>query len=206
MRKGLCLLLLSALTACHGSGGLQPGDLLFQVSEGSMSDAIESSTGGSFSHVGILGESLEDVWEAVPSEGVRQVSLREFLGESATDANGEPLVRVYRAPCDWPDVKRRLLQLQGRPYDFGFQIGTKALYCSELVFECYRRPDGSPLFQSIPMSFKGPDGKPLPFWESHYAALGQPIPEGAPGTNPNQLSQSPLLTPVPVRLRTKLTQ
>ena len=193
--KGLLVL---ALAACEGPSGLQPGDLLFQVSEGEMSGAIEASTGGGFSHVGILDESLEDVWEAVPSEGVRRVPLRQFLADAATDADGKPLVRVYRTPCDWTDVKRRLIPLLGRPYDFGFVVGTDALYCSELVYECYRQADGTPLFQTIPMRFSGPDGAPLPYWESHYAKLGLPIPEGAPGTNPNQLAASPLLRPVPV--------
>ena len=157
---------------------LRPGDLLFQAGEGDMTDAIESATGGSFSHVGILGETLEDVWEAVPGEGVRHVPLRQFLDESALDASGKPFVRVFRTACDWPDVLARLQALEGRPYDYAFA--------------------GEPLFSAIPMTFKGPDGITVPYWVAHYDSLGVAVPEGMPGTNPNDLSRSPLLTPVPV--------
>ena len=178
---------------------LQPGDLLFQVGEGGMPMAIESATGGVFSHVGILGESLKDVWEAVPEEGVRNVPLQQFLEEASLDAVGKPYVRVYRAPCDWEDVLARLKALKGRPYDKAFLPGDDALYCSELVYECYRDSTGKPLFSTIPMTFKGEDGVMVPYWVSHYAELGVAIPEGEPGTNPNDLSRSPLLTPVPVK-------
>lgn len=177
---------------------LQPGDLLFQAGEGDMTDAIESATGGSFSHVGILGDTLEDVWEAVPGEGVRHVSLQQFLDESALDASGKPFVRVFRTACDWPDVLARLQALEGRPYDYAFLPGNEALYCSELVYECYRDAAGEPLFSAIPMTFKGPDGITVPYWVAHYDSLGVAIPEGAPGTNPNDLSRSVILTPVPV--------
>lgn len=178
---------------------LQPGDLLFQAGEGGMPMAIESATGGVFSHVGILGESLKDVWEAVPEEGVRNVPLQQFLEEASLDAVGKPYVRVYRAPCDWEDVLVRLKALKGRPYDKAFLPGDDALYCSELVYECYRDSTGKPLFSTIPMTFKGEDGVMVPYWVSHYAELGVAIPEGEPGTNPNDLSRSPLLTPVPVK-------
>lgn len=178
---------------------LQPGDLLFQAGEGGMPMAIESSTGGSFSHVGILGETLEDVWEAVPGDGVRHVSLQQFLDDAALDAVGKPYVRVYRAPCNWEDVLLHLKALKGRPYDKAFLPGDDALYCSELVYECYRDSTGAPLFTTIPMTFKGEDGVMVPYWVSHYAELGVAIPEGEPGTNPNDLSRNPLLTPVPVK-------
>ena len=190
-------LLMLFLTAC-GREVLQPGDLLFQAGEGDMTEAIESATGGAFSHVGILGETLEDVWDAVPGEGVRHVSLRQFLDESARDASGKPFVRVFRTACDWPDVRARVQALEGRPYDYAFQPGDEALYCSELVYECYRDASGAPLFSAIPMTFKGPDGDIVPYWAAHYDSLGVAVPEGAPGTNPNDLSRSPLLTPVPV--------
>ena len=191
------LSLLLALSCTHSP--LQPGDLLFQAGEGGMPMAIESSTGGSFSHVGILGESREDVWEAVPGDGVRHVSLRQFLDDAALDADGKPFVRVYRAPCDWEDVLERLKDLEGRPFDKAFLPGDDAVYCSELVYECYRDSSGAPLFPAIPMTFKNASGATVSYWVNHYASLGVPIPEGEPGTNPNDLSRSPLLTPVPVK-------
>jgi hypothetical protein len=200
MRRLSFVLGLMLLVGC-ARNPLQPGDLLFQAGEGGMpmAMAIESATGGVFSHVGILGESLKDVWEAVPEEGVRNVPLQQFLEEASLDAVGKPYVRVYRAPCDWEDVLARLKALKGRPYDKAFLPGDDALYCSELVYECYRDSTGKPLFSTIPMTFKGEDGVMVPYWVSHYAELGVAIPEGEPGTNPNDLSRSLLLTPVPVK-------
>ena len=199
MRKWYSIFLLCLAISCGRPEGLLPGDLLFQVGEGGMTEAIEASTDGAFSHVGIW--SGEGVWEAVPKSGVRYVSLRKFLGESARDASGKPFVRVYRLAggVSWPAILSRLQKLEGRPYDYAFLPGTEALYCSELVYECYRDSLDQPVFDAIPMTFKGPDGKTVPYWISHYEALGVAIPEGAPGTNPNDLSRSPLLIPVPVQ-------
>lgn len=196
-RFAVVLSLLAALSCAHNP--LQPGDLLFQAGEGGMPTAIESATGGSYSHVGILGETLKDVWEAVPGDGVRHVSLQQFLDDAALDTNGKPFVRVYRvASFNWDDVLARVKALEGRPFDKAFLPGTEALYCSELVYECYRDSTGAPIFSAIPMTFKNAYGTTVPYWLKHYASLGVPIPEGEPGTNPNDLSRSPLLTPVPV--------
>ncbi len=182
------------MNACESSR-LQGGDLLFQVGEGGMTDAIELSTDGAFSHVAILDESLDAVWEAVPGKGVRRVSLQQFLAESARDPHtGKPLVRVFRPSyCSWPDVHARLQALEGRPYDAAFLPGEEALYCSELVYVCYRDPQGEPLFDTVPMSFQDPEGHTVPYWRAHYDSLGIAIPEGEPGTNPNDLSRSPRL-------------
>lgn len=69
----------------------------------------------------------------------------------------------------------------------------EALYCSELVQECYRGPDGKSLFPSQPMNFKGSTSAYPANWVHLYEGLGEPIPHGEPGTNPQDLSESPLL-------------
>ena len=191
---------IAVLMAACRPAGLKPGDLLFQVGEGGMTDAIEVSTDGAFSHVGILDDSpFGGVWEAVPGAGVRHVSLRQFLKESALDGDGRPMVSVFRVPSfSWEDVKKRVQALEGRPYDPAFMPGDEALYCSELVYECFRDSLGAPLFGAVPMSFSGPDGHVLEYWTSHYEKLGLPVPEGKPGTNPNDLSRTSFLVRIPV--------
>ena len=200
----LVLTVLAALAAVllHRPYALRPGDLLFQVSEGGMSEAIETATSGNYSHVAILdGSWTGGVWEATPQGGVVRTPLRTFLKESARDAEGRPMVSVrrVRGDIDRRDILRRARALAGRPYDFAFMPGDSTLYCSELVYECFRDSAGAPLFTAIPMTFKGPDGEILPYWVRHYEAMGLPVPEGAPGTNPNDLSRDPLLEDVPVR-------
>ena len=198
--RAIALLWMAVLMAACRPEGLQPGDLLFQVGEGGMTDAIEAATDGTFSHVGILDDSpFGGVWEAVPGAGVRHVSLRQFLRESALDGGGRPMVSVYRVPSfSWQDVKKRVQALDGRPYDMAFLPGTEEIYCSELVYECYRDSLGAPLFETVPMRFSGADGRILEYWISHYEKLGLSVPEGKPGTNPNELSRTPFLERIPV--------
>ena len=68
------------------------------------------------------------------------------------------------------------------------------MYCSELVWECYLT--GSKiehLFTARPMNFRTADGRLPQFWIDHFAAMDQPIPEGVPGTNPQDMSREKFL-------------
>ncbi len=46
------------------------------------------------------------------------------------------------------------------------------------------------------MNFRAADGSMPPFWNELFAKLGEEIPEGLPGTNPNDMSRDTLLTEV----------
>ena len=84
----------------------------------------------------------------------------------------------------------------GLPYDYSFRPDNGKLYCSELVWECYSRPDGSPRFPARPMNFRAPDGSMPAFWTELFERLGKQIPEGVPGTNPNDMARDPQLDEV----------
>jgi hypothetical protein len=49
------------------------------------------------------------------------------------------------------------------------------------------------LFESKPMNWRDKEGRLPEYWQKHFAELGMPVPEGVPGTNPTDLSRSPLL-------------
>ena len=68
-----------------------------------------------------------------------------------------------------------------------------ALYCSELIYECFLDSAGNHLFEAIPMNWRTPDGTIPQYWLDHFNKLNTPIPEDLPGTNPTALSRSPLL-------------
>ena len=91
---------------------------------------------------------------------------------------------------DIPASIARALQHLGKPYDFFFEPSDSAIYCSELVQKAFVDIEGKPVFHTIPMSFHTPDGKILPYWTEYYRRAGKTVPEGAPGTNPGQLSRS----------------
>ena len=170
--------------------------LLFCTTDGAFSSAVLSSTSGSYSHVGIY-ERGRGVWEATPEAGVTCTPLEDFL-TSAADADGHPRVDAFKvnAPFDEDFLRKRLSQLEGRPYDRAFDPGDDQIYCSELVQLCFHSPDGTPLFETIPMTFRDSKGRLVRYWKHYYRSLGRKIPEGRPGTNPSALAASPLLIQV----------
>jgi hypothetical protein len=215
---GALLLSLGLLgVGCHGVSERrmddftpQVGDLLFQdLDAGPLCDAIEQVTAGydgtNLSHVGLVATDANEnlvVIEAV-SAGVVATSLSTFLGRSL-DNRRRPKVLVGRLnPALVSDCNSllhravaRARALEGKAYDKQFLIGNDSYYCSELIYEAFRRAnDGRPLFTLQPMTFKEP-GKDEPFaaWRAYFARLGAAIPEGCPGINPGSLSRSPVLT------------
>lgn len=177
---------------------LQTGDLLFQVGrDGGMNDAIAQATGDEldfdYTHVGIaiVGPDGPQVIEATGGVGVVITTLDEFLSRSAMSADG-PVVTVARLIS----ARREQISLQaieraktfmGQPYDTSFLPNNGKIYCSELVWESFQ-DDGTAIFDAQPMNFRAPDGTMPPYWIAHFEALGEPIPEGVPGTNPHDMS------------------
>ena len=49
------------------------------------------------------------------------------------------------------------------------------------------------LFPSKPMNWLDAKGNMPKYWVQHFKKLGVPVPEGVPGTNPTDLSRSPIL-------------
>jgi len=183
----------------------QPGDLLFQdLDSGPLCEAIERVTegygGAEFSHVGIVARSPDGsplVIEALP-RGVVRTPLAEFLDRSH-DSQCKPKVVVgrlrprYRALV--PRALREAERLVGKPYDRAFAIGNDRYYCSELIYEIFRRANGGqPLLRLAPMTFKDPaTGRTLSAWADYFRKLHIPVPEGRPGISPAALSRSPKL-------------
>ncbi len=185
---------------------LKTGDLLFRDSDcGPLCDAIEKVTtgyqGANLSHVGIAAKDEDGqmiVLEAV-SKGVVATDLRTFLNQSA-GANDKPKVMVGRLKKPYrhliPAAIEEAEVLEGKPYDKVFAIDNNAYYCSELIYDIFRRANsGRPIFELKPMTFKDPQtGEILPVWREYFSGLGVEIPEGRPGINPGGISRSPALT------------
>lgn len=165
----------------------QTGDLVFFYGydeEEGMEDAIKSST-GQYTHVAILEVDQNDrLWliEATPGKGVQRKELRGNFGLYHID--------LYRltVPFDTAAVLERAKALVGKPYDEAFLPDNDAYYCSELVQVAF-----DTLFPSQPMNWRDANGKLPKYWKKHFKKLKMKVPEGVPGTNPTDLSRSPLL-------------
>ena len=209
MRRLLFILALICVACSPRGEGLRSGDLLFcgvpdTEDSGTAAGAIAASVGRggvNLIHVAIVEVADDTVWviDATMKRGVDRHPL-DTLIRDFTDADGQKPVLVVKRlkkgfSTQFIDNAKRFL---GQPYDYWFQPDNGRQYCSELVWESYRKPDGTPLFESQPMNFKGPDGSYPAYWIRLFEELGEPIPQGAPGTNPQDLSGAEILEDVPI--------
>ncbi len=181
---------------------LQEGDLLFQNLDcGDFCNAVEKVTigykGARFSHVAIVAKDSTGnlvVIEAV-SRGVSIISVKDFFNKSH-DKNNNPKVIVGRLLPQYqhliPKAIKEAYKLLGHKYDDVFCSTNDSYYCSELIYEIFKRANNSKeVFELVPMTFKDPDTKEtFPIWTKYFQDLNKPIPEGEPGNNPGGISLS----------------
>ena len=135
-----------------------------------------------------------NVWATASSDSLFLIDATQKHGVARrplekTFANRMP-VEIYRltVPFDTATVITRAKALIGKPYDNAFLPGNDAYYCSELIQVVF-----DSLFKSKPMNWRDKEGKLPEYWKKHFEKLGMPVPEGVPGTNPTDMSRSPLL-------------
>ena len=183
------------------------GDLIFVCDTTGMGSAIQSSTGDKkdqhvFTHVAIAECTDSGIYviDATPRLGVSRRTLGEFI-LSVTRGDPDRTFTQYAyyyqvaVPFDTLLLQRRLKAFVGQPYDHYFMPDNGRMYCSELVYECFFDCNGHHLFPVKPMNFKAADGSMPLYWQEHFGRLGTAIPQDMPGTNPNDMSKSPILRP-----------
>ena len=178
MRKPALLLAATLLTACQS---LRPGDLIFHVAN--TGNAITDVTPGMIDHV-VIYAGQDTVIEAIPQRGVTTTSLTDmFSREDGYYLKGHVKGADRRLSVD---CSRRYI---GLPYDSLYLEGNNAIYCSELVVESYVDRHGRRLLDQVPMTFRDTTGHIGSYWQQLYARHYMEVPEGAPGSNPSELSQ-----------------
>lgn len=181
------------LSSCRTDTAPQTGDLIFFTGgSSSMDDAISSSTGDGFVHVAIVEVDSEGTaWliDATPQKGVSREKLKTKLLEE----KGKAVLMRLKDSTGVTASVQRAKGLIGSPYDFAFLPDNDAYYCSELVYECFLRPDGSHIFSCQPMNFLDSEGKLPEYWKELFEKLQMDVPQGLPGTNPEDLSRSTTL-------------
>ncbi|MDD6552073.1 MAG: YiiX/YebB-like N1pC/P60 family cysteine hydrolase [Prevotellaceae bacterium] len=173
---------------------LQNGDLLFAVNpKGNAITEVTIGVGNTkIDHVGMVIRKTDGIFvmEATKRKGVGMTPLSEFVAYN-TVKYYSPMILVGRVKTglDFPKVEQLYRKYEHLPYDSLFLPDDRAMYCSELVQKIAVDHLGRPVFGTIPMSFHDNTGKVTAYWKKFYRQFGMEVPEGAPGTNPGQLSR-----------------
>ena len=198
-----------------GNDRLQTGDLVFvglpmdySLDEGTMDEAISTATANpdelNLIHVAIAEVSADTTWiiDATIKHGVDRHPLDTFLTDFTLKDGSYPtfIIKRLKDPSSAEAFVENAKKFLGLPYDVHFMPDNDSLYCSELVRDSYVSKDGTPVFDTVPMNFKGPDGESPLYWTQLFGLLGQSIPQDVPGTNPQDMSQSKELETVKVEL------
>lgn len=193
-----CVLLAACNTGNTTDTKFQAGDILLQDLDcGDACNAIESVTEGAngwdFSHCGIVIEKDGQLWVVEAYGAVQAVLLDTFLVRNV-DSLGKPKVLIGR-PKDRALAKESAnlaTDYLGKDYDNAFTLDDDKYYCSELVYECFKKANGGKdYFPLNVMTFKTPGTDSImPFWVEYYKQLNQPVPEGDMGINPGAISRS----------------
>ena len=191
---------------------LRSGDLVFvqipadyDLEDDSMASAISASTASGEAlmtiHVAILEVKGDSTWiiDATIKHGVDRHPLDTFLTDFTLKDGSLPVFDIKRANVDEKQAQQfveNAKQFLGQPYDVHFLPDNAAMYCSELVYHSYVNEDGTHIFTEYPMNFLDENGEMPVYWTQLFALLGQEVPQGIMGTNPQQMSADPALTTV----------
>lgn len=130
------------VTTAVAADTLKDGDMIFQTNVEGQGLAIQLATKSVYTHVGIIFK-LEGQWmvyEAV--QPVKKTPLQQFIAEG--DSGHYVVKRLVQSDSlltmDKIATMKTYLNAQlNKPYDPYFNWDDKAIYCSELVWKCYRK-------------------------------------------------------------------
>ena len=188
---------------------LRNGDLIFvgipasYHAEG-IAEAIADATGTDADtlriiHVAIAEvDSLGQPWviDATLAYGVDRHPLDTLFAQFRLRGDEQAtfiLKRLDRPQAEIDAFVEKAKSFCGEAYDQSFLPDNGCHYCSELVRDSYRTEDGRYLFEEYPMNWKDADGEFPAYWVWLFDQLGEPIPQGVPGTNPQQMMTEPIL-------------
>lgn len=184
----------------------QTGDLLFvgipfNYGEDGMASAIAASTGGeeiNFIHTAIIevDSATDSVWivDATLKHGVDRYPLAEFLRDFTMPDGSYPHFEVMRLKDNSraAEFVQNAKAFIGEEYDKYFIHDNGKHYCTELVYDSYVT-DAGHVFGTVAMNFKDSEGNMPAYWTNLFESIGAEVPQGHPGTNPQQMHQSPAL-------------
>ncbi len=145
--RAIFWVLVWGLVSCseQGERRVKDGDIIFQTSRSSQSQAIQLATNSRYSHMGIifLRQGTPYVFEA--NDLVRATPLQEWIqrgkGGLYVIKRVKQEIKVL-TPLILKRMKAEGQRLAGKPYDLVFGWTDEKIYCSELVWKIYQRGAG----------------------------------------------------------------
>lgn len=148
-----CMLVVSIVSCKHNgtiAENFKNGDLIFQTSTSSQSQAIQLATNSKYSHCGIIYKEGNDyfVYEAI--QPVTKTPLNKWI-ERGKD---EHYVVKRLKDADkilTEEALRKMLVIgksyEGKDYDLYFEWSYNRMYCSELLWKIYKEGAGIEIVQ-----------------------------------------------------------
>ncbi len=200
-KVSLYLLLILTLTSLQctrykNSPILKNGDILFRSNhKDGLSQAInevtQTNTTSNYTHMGICYIIKDSVFviHASPKNGVIKEVLHDFCYPQGDTSYTTDAYRI-RDEIN-PNITLALenaKKLITQPYDNTYIIENPGYYCSEFIYHIFIQDS---IFKLNPMTFIDPStGNFHAGWIEHYKNLNINIPEGKPGCNPNEMSNT----------------
>ena len=142
-------------------------------------------------HTAIAEVADNQVWviDATLAHGVDRHPLDTMLSDFALKDGYSCNYIVMRLKDDKraPRYVRNAKAHLGKSYNINFTPCDTALYCTELVRNCYVDRKGRPLFEEAPMDFTDREGNMPDYWTWLFGILGTEPPQGVPGTLPQSM-------------------
>ena len=127
------------------TSALKEGDIVFQTSKSSQSKYIILATRSKWSHCGVIIERPDGLYVL---EAISTVSLTPY--QQWVDRGKGKHVSMKRYTEE--PVKIKCSKYLGKPYDLAFKFNNGKWYCSELVYDIYKRQLGVELCKPRPVS------------------------------------------------------
>ena len=140
----ILLILLMAGYDRYKISNLKNGDIVFQESNTSQSQAIKLATHSDYSHMGIIYIKDETMYVYEASATVKLTPIYEWKQRSV--GNKFVVKRLKDETLLTPKALQKMQEVgdsfKGHPYDAMFDWSDKEIYCSELVWKIYKRALG----------------------------------------------------------------
>lgn len=131
----ILFLLLFSLNSSADELNWQEGELVFQISKSKQSPYIQLATGSLYSHCGIIIKKSNQYYVLEASNIVKLTPVSDWINKGRFKYCIS--YKIFNKP-----VKISYKKYLGQKYDTAFKFNNGKMYCSELIYEIYKKQFG----------------------------------------------------------------